>query len=362
MKLPRLNQKGITHILALIAFIGIFAVIGGLYLHFSHAAPVATGGGGGSSSTPSYYNGDIYTGGSIVWWDSSSPYTLSPPSGFAAQFSNASLNGFNVAYFTSPSYSKIYEGTFTGNSNAGGTPTVSLSNIRNISTLPSGTLPFTPPIWSPDGTKLAEVTYSSTADPKTTYSNQIWIARTDGSPGHVVPNIPTDIEPYVSWRPGSVNLTYVEPHPQTGNQICTISTGGANKSCHSIPRGTVKFNGYLGEGGLAVSPTGGQVALVAFNYSTTGTVISSDIYTVNSDGSGLKRLSTLPAGEQADAVVWSPDGTKIAYLLDDNGTSNTKNATGLFVMNAVDGSGKTQIAGSNFFNPPSLSWSEATGK
>lgn len=42
MKLPKFNQKGITHILAPVLFIAIFAAIGGYVLQKSHAAPVAT--------------------------------------------------------------------------------------------------------------------------------------------------------------------------------------------------------------------------------------------------------------------------------------------------------------------------------
>ena len=37
MKFLKLNQKGITHILAPIAFIGVFAAIGGVYIYTSHA-------------------------------------------------------------------------------------------------------------------------------------------------------------------------------------------------------------------------------------------------------------------------------------------------------------------------------------
>ena len=69
---------------------------------------------------------------------------------------------------------------------------------------------------------------------------------------------------------------------------------------------------------------------------------NTDIYIVNTDGSGLKRLTDAPGWE--DTPNWSPDGSKILYnqwdmksgsLKDFNAATHT-----LWVMNA-DGSGKT---------------------
>lgn len=63
MKLPKFNQKGITHILAPVLFIAIFAVVGGFVLLKSHAAPANKGGGGGggkkSTSTTIYGYKDV---------------------------------------------------------------------------------------------------------------------------------------------------------------------------------------------------------------------------------------------------------------------------------------------------------------
>lgn len=42
MKFLKLNQKGIAHILAPIAFIGVFAAIGGVYIYRSHAQTLTT--------------------------------------------------------------------------------------------------------------------------------------------------------------------------------------------------------------------------------------------------------------------------------------------------------------------------------
>src|SRR6266404_4749323 len=73
-----------------------------------------------------------------------------------------------------------------------------------------------------------------------------------------------------------------------------------------------------------------------------------DIYVMNWDGSGQTRLTSDPADDSAP--VWSPDGTKIAFQSARNGVSYQ-----VFVMNA-DGSGQVNISNSTA-NDTQPSWS-----
>lgn len=57
------------------------------------------------------------------------------------------------------------------------------------------------------------------------------------------------------------------------------------------------------------------------------------IYVVNSDGTGLTRLTAESTSQRATEPAWSPDGTKIAFA----------RACGIYVMDA-DGSGERQLA------------------
>jgi Tol biopolymer transport system component len=71
-----------------------------------------------------------------------------------------------------------------------------------------------------------------------------------------------------------------------------------------------------------------------------------DIYTINPDGSGLKRLTT-NGGRFPD---WSPDGTKIAYL----GPCDSCAGGAVHVMNA-DGSGDVQLTSGGTYAYPAWS-------
>ncbi len=75
---------------------------------------------------------------------------------------------------------------------------------------------------------------------------------------------------------------------------------------------------------------------------------SADIYVMNADGSGQTRLTSDAADDSAP--VWSPDGTKIAFQSARNGVNYQ-----VYVMNA-DGSGQVNIS-NNSSNEKQPSWS-----
>lgn len=76
---------------------------------------------------------------------------------------------------------------------------------------------------------------------------------------------------------------------------------------------------------------------------------TADVFVMNADGSGLRRLTTDPGNDASPS--WSPDGARIAFDSDRNGTGD------VYVIN-VDGTGETLLSppGSNEWFP---SWSPA---
>jgi len=81
-------------------------------------------------------------------------------------------------------------------------------------------------------------------------------------------------------------------------------------------------------GGFAIQSAGGKIAF------TSGRDGNNEIYVMNTDGSGVTRLTNNPAVDQDPA--WSPDGTRLAF------TSTRDGNYELYVMNA-DGSGVTRL-------------------
>ena len=72
-------------------------------------------------------------------------------------------------------------------------------------------------------------------------------------------------------------------------------------------------------GSLAVSPDGGRMAFEVTDYDLDGNTKNRDIWLVTRDGSGLRRLTT--ADGYDGAPCWSPDGGKIAFVSDRDGTA-----------------------------------------
>jgi WD40-like Beta Propeller Repeat/HYR domain len=75
-----------------------------------------------------------------------------------------------------------------------------------------------------------------------------------------------------------------------------------------------------------------------------------EIYVINADGSGVKRLTNNPASVDDGEPSWSPDGTKMAFV-----SSREDGGPEIYVMNA-DGSNPTRLTNSPGWDAPS-SWS-----
>ncbi|MFC1713760.1 hypothetical protein ACFL6S_08835 [Candidatus Poribacteria bacterium] len=90
------------------------------------------------------------------------------------------------------------------------------------------------------------------------------------------------------------------------------------------------------------SPDGEKIAFMSRRDNGAGSIYLSDVYVMNADGSDLVNLT--PNDQVFDGYPrWSPDGTRIAFIPDDDDGSQ------IFVMNA-DGTNRVALTRGEFYN------------
>jgi TolB protein len=176
------------------------------------------------------------------------------------------------------------------------------------------------PSWSPDGKRLAyQRSYNGSA---------VYLIDADGT-GEVrlSPTPGLDVTP--SWSPDGTKLIYARlysapaPNMPPMTDIRVVNADGTDD--HSVLADTL----------FSVEPRWSVKNQVVFMSLMGGTGYL-QVYLMNSDGSGLRQLTT-GAANSADPV-WSADGTRISFGSDREGG----NKLNVFAMDA-DGSGLDQL-------------------
>ncbi|MFC1557474.1 TolB family protein, partial [candidate division KSB1 bacterium] len=144
--------------------------------------------------------------------------------------------------------------------------------------------------WSPDGEEIAFTgTHNGAADIYTFHIES-------GNVRKITNDYFSDKSP--SWSPDGTRLLFVSDR----KQYMDIEVEGQH---------TQDGNGYNGSPDETEPP---YFNMNEHNYKT------EDIYIINSDGTGLERLTTDTAND--GFPLWSPDGIKMLYTSESNGISN----------------------------------------
>jgi Tol biopolymer transport system component len=203
------------------------------------------------------------------------------------------------------------------------------------------------PAWSPDGTRLAftrSVTHPRT---RTGWAVDVHIVGLDGTNLHRVTTSGTAYAP--TWSPDGRRLAYLGVVGAVGSsdsssRLHVVNVDGTgDRTLLAASRAAWAPGGHAVIWPLAWSPDGRRIAFSRPARSPTTRAGASEIYVIDTDGSGLRRLTRtaarmqLPSGDvvHADSIwpAWSPDGKQIVFVSLPNR---------LQVMNA-DGSGLRRV-------------------
>jgi Tol biopolymer transport system component len=187
------------------------------------------------------------------------------------------------------------------------------------------------PAWSPDGKKL--VFSRHPAGPR----SHLYIINPDGSGERQLTNgSDGDGEDYPTWASDGT-LAF-----ERGQDIYTMSLDGT----HQTP--ITHLSGPNFAGAPNWSP---DAKKIVFFFYGPRPFCGGDIFVMNRDGSDLRQLTFPPDGCINSGLypVWSPDGTKIAYMAAASSAPGSPpydlfpfNSAEIFVMNA-DGSQRTNV-------------------
>ena len=190
------------------------------------------------------------------------------------------------------------------------------SDQRRLTPNPQGDMD---PVWSPDGQQIAYLSYRA-------LNWDIWVMNADGS-GHrnLTRNRAQDYNP--TWSPDGRKIAFVRTrnswrfHGHPCELFVMDANGGGERrlarvACPGVPPAWLAFPSVR----PAWSPEGRKLLFVSVRDG------NREIYVINSDGSGQRRLTRNRASDSSPA--WSPDSRRIAFI------STRGGLRGIYVMNA----------------------------
>lgn len=163
------------------------------------------------------------------------------------------------------------------------------------------------PVWSPDGRRIA-VVIEGEANSNVTYDTDV--VNADGSGRRRLAPFYAG-EP--SWSPDGRRIAFTRLPAADASDVYVVNADGSR-----LRRLTRRSANSPGSQTPAWSPDGRRIAfanLRVLRAQPEGPFVGSDIYVINADGSGRRRLTKSPPQSPGDLdPVWSPDGRQITFV------------------------------------------------
>ena len=196
------------------------------------------------------------------------------------------------------------------------------------------------PSWSPDGTKIAY-------EHRTSAGSQIMVMNADGSNPQTLTTSPYDSET-PSWSPDGTKIAFASDRapPNFIFQIYVMGADGSNQT--PVTSSTAPS----GDTDPAWSPDGTKIAFLGDVVS--GGTHSPHIFVMNANGTNPVQI-TNGAGSGEGAPTWSPDGTQIAFAASYPPMPDTFAPSQIYKVNS-DGSGPVTDLSNNSNQEGSPAW------
>ena len=178
------------------------------------------------------------------------------------------------------------------------------------------------------------------------FGQMLWTVNADGTGARKLPHVPQTLEDNPDWSPDGTRIAF-DRCSQTNCEVWTARADGTHgkrlgPDCLNRPDTACEDRTVP-----AWSPNGKQLAFGWGSRAVKNSVHeSTQIYIANANGTGLRQVTHMtadaPYSMDVNEPVWSPDGKRIAFEVQNLATADPPNRRAIFIVNA-DGSGLRQL-------------------